>query len=195
MDIPEIAIADKRNAHRAVSTLVMGFASDPLVRWFFPTSEAYLTSAGALFSAFGGVALETTTIFTSKQFEGVALWHPPGTHVDEDAIGEQLAASVSPDIQDDVFTVFEEMERYHPDSDVWYLPLIAVDPAHQGSGLGAVLIKAALKKCDEDGLPAYLESSNQRNISLYQRHGFEIMGEIQIGTSPIVTPMLRPAGG
>lgn len=195
MDIPEITVADKRDAQQAVSTLVMGFAGDPLVRWFFPAAEAYLNSAGGLFSAFGGVDLETTTIFSSKQFEGVALWHPPGTHVDEDAIGEKLVTSVSPEIQDEVFAVFEQMERYHPEGDIWYLPLIAVDPAHQGSGLGAALMKEALKRCDEDGLPAYLESSNQRNISLYQRHGFEIMGEIQVGSSPIVTPMLRPVGG
>ncbi|MCA1748539.1 MAG: hypothetical protein LC634_03060 [Sphingomonadales bacterium] len=41
--------------------------------------------------------------------------------------------------------------------------------------------------------PAYLESSNPRNISLYLRHGFEIVGEIQHGSSPVMTPMLRPA--
>jgi hypothetical protein len=38
---------------------------------------------------------------------------------------------------------------------------------------------------------AYLESSNRRNISLYMRHGFEVMGEIQVGAAPPVTPMLR----
>jgi hypothetical protein len=38
---------------------------------------------------------------------------------------------------------------------------------------------------------AYLESSNPRNIPLYQRHGFEAMGEIQVGAAPVVTPMIR----
>ena len=28
---------------------------------------------------------------------------------------------------------------------------------------------------------AYLESSNPRNIPLYERHGFEALGEIQVG--------------
>ena len=46
---------------------------------------------------------------------------------------------------------------------------------------------------DADGLHCYLESSNPRNISLYERHGFEIMGRIEIGAGPPVTPMLsRP---
>ena len=31
--------------------------------------------------------------------------------------------------------------------------------------------------CDEQGLPAYLESSNVLNVPLYQRHGFEVMAE------------------
>jgi hypothetical protein len=36
-----------------------------------------------------------------------------------------------------------------------------------------------------------LESSNPKNISLYLRHGFEVIGEIQVGSSPVVTPMIR----
>ena len=46
-------------------------------------------------------------------------------------------------------------------------------------------------RCDREGLLAYLESSNPRNISLYERHGFEAVGEIQIGAAPVVTPMVR----
>ena len=85
------------------------------------------------------------------------------------------------------------MADYHPQEPCWYLPLIAADPAHTGQGLGAALMRHALAKVDADGLPAYLESSNPRNISLYQRYGFEVMGEIQAGSSPVMTPMIRPA--
>ena len=49
----------------------------------------------------------------------------------------------------------------------------------------------AVARSDKDGLPAYLESSNPKNISLYERHGFEVMGKIQVGAGPLVTPMLR----
>jgi len=73
--------------------------------------------------------------------------------------------------------------------------MIGADPAHIGQGLGAALMKHALARCDEDRLPSYLESSNLRNVSLYERHGFEKIGEIQVGNSPVMTPMLRPALG
>ena len=73
------------------------------------------------------------------------------------------------------------------------LPMIAADPSQTGRGLGAALMKHALEIVDEAGLPAYLESSNPRNISLYERHGFEVMGEIQTVSSPVMTPMYRAA--
>ncbi len=55
----------------------------------------------------------------------------------------------------------------------WYLPLIGVDPAHQGEGHGDALMAYALARCDRDHAPAYLESSKPRNIPFYRRYGFE----------------------
>ena len=52
----------------------------------------------------------------------------------------------------------------------WYLPLIGVDPLHQSKGWGTALLQYALDQVDREHLPAYLESSNPRNIPLYQRH-------------------------
>lgn len=73
------------------------------------------------------------------------------------------------------------------------MPLIAVDPNWIGQGLGTLLMKRALQRCDEQASAAYLESSNPKNIPFYQRHGFKVIGEIQHGGSPPLTPMLRTA--
>jgi ribosomal protein S18 acetylase RimI-like enzyme len=83
------------------------------------------------------------------------------------------------------------MARYHPDGPHWYLPMIGVDPARQGRGYGAALMRHATQIFDRDGAVAYLESSNARNIPLYQRHGFEVLGTVQVGSSPEIVPMLR----
>lgn len=83
------------------------------------------------------------------------------------------------------------MARHHPEVPHWYLPLIGADPARQGQGIGSALMRHALARCDSEGAAAYLESSNPRNIPLYQRHGFDILGTIQAGSSPVLTPMLR----
>ena len=94
-------------------------------------------------------------------------------------------------IQKDVFAVFEQMGRYHASEPHWYLPLMGVDPSQQNKGFGSALLQHTLNQFDRENKLAYLESSNPRNISLYKRHGFELLGTIQKGTSPSIAPMLR----
>ena len=86
---------------------------------------------------------------------------------------------------------FEQMGRYHPSEPHWYLPLFGVDPFHQGKGYGAALMQHALIPCDRDHTLAYLESTNPKNIPLYERHGFELLDTVQVGASPHIFPMLR----
>ena len=57
---------------------------------------------------------------------------------------------------------FEELGKYHPEEDHWYLAFIALDPSKQGQGLGSLNLKVALKLVDEQGKIAYLESSNPK---------------------------------
>ena len=87
--------------------------------------------------------------------------------------------------------LFAEMEASRLKEPHWYLPLIAADPARQGQGLGTALMEAAIARIDEDGRPAYLDSSNPRNIPFYERFGFEPIGEIKTRTSPVQVPMVR----
>lgn len=50
--------------------------------------------------------------------------------------------------------------------------------------------------CNEEGLPAYLESSNPRNIAFYARHGFEVREEVECGKgAPVCTTMWREPRG
>ena len=129
----------------------------------------------------------------ARYVNGAALWLPPGVQPEEAALDDVVQRTVSASIRSDAMAIFEQMARYHPRGPHWYLPLIGVDPACQGHGHGGALMTYALRQCDQDHLPAYLESTNPRNISLYQRHGFQVIGTIQVGASPPLAPMLRPA--
>ena len=192
MNPPNVVTAKEENRARVIQSILLGFSTDPLGRWFWPDATTYL-KAGEGFDAFAGRSIDSGCAYVTDNFEGVALWMPPGVEPDEERMIPYLEKTVAKEIIEDVFGVFEAMENYHPEDPCWYLPLIAVDPFHQGNGFGSQLMKHALQKVDEASLPAYLESSNPRNISLYERHGFEVMGKIQIGSSPPVHPMLRPA--
>lgn len=192
--MPEIRIAGNDDRARAVDTITLGFANDPLVRWMLPDAESYLRTFPQMVDAFGGGAIAAGSAYMADGGCAVALWLPPGEMPDEERMERLMGENIAPDMLDEVGAVFEEMDAYHPHEEpCWYLPLIAADPAWLGRGLGGMLMKHALRRVDEDGLPAYLESSNPRNISLYERHGYEVMGEIRHGGSPVVTPMIRAA--
>jgi hypothetical protein len=46
---------------------------------------------------------------------------------------------------------------------------------------------------DKESLPAYLESSKEKNIPIYASFGFEVTGEIRIKNGPVIFPMWRKA--
>ena len=129
--------------------------------------------------------------FCTEDYAGAALWLPPGVHPDDKELEALLQSTVAPSLVSETAAVFEQMATYHPTEPHWFLPLIGVDPPHQGEGHGEALMAYALARCDRDHAPAYLESSNPRNIPFYRRHGFEPLGAIQVGSSPTVVPMLR----
>jgi ribosomal protein S18 acetylase RimI-like enzyme len=191
IDVQTAGIGDQS---RLVAAIVLAFSVDPAARWTYPAPESYLKHFPDLVRIFGRRAFECGTAHFIGDVQAAALWLPPGTQPDEEALMAHFQRTVPEQDQDTLFAVFEQMGQYHPDEPHWYLPLIGVDPAQQGKGYGSALLMHALRRCDEDGTPAYLESSNPKNIPLYRRHGFEVLGTIQVGSSPPITPMLRHAG-
>jgi GNAT superfamily N-acetyltransferase len=178
---------------RALDTLVLAFSADPVERWMYPESRQYLKYFPAFLEAFGGRAFAEKTVWSLGDFSGVALWLPPGTEADGDAIVAVLTDSVAPSKHDDTFSVLGQMDEAHPRFPHWYLPWFGVDPALQGRGLGGELMQQCLQIVDEDHLPAYLETPSPRSIPFYERHGFEPTGQAQAGACPPVAFMLRVA--
>lgn len=175
----------------AVTTILLGFSTDPVARWVYPTPVTYMAWFPAFIRGFAGKAFEHGSAYSTADLCGAALWLPPDAQPDEDALMELFQNSTTEEVRKDLFPVFEAMGSYHPEEPHWYLPMIGVDTPMQGNGLGSQLMQYALERVDADGLAAYLESSNPRNIPLYERFGFEVIGEIAIGSAPPLFPMLR----
>jgi ribosomal protein S18 acetylase RimI-like enzyme len=117
----------------------------------------------------------------------------PGVEPDGDASVAAFEATVAGNKLDDVFAVMEQMDAAHPTYPHWYLPWFGVDSSRQGLGLGSQLMSPCLEFVDKEHLPAYLDSTNRRNVSFYERHGFVVTGEHQSGACPPVISMLRAA--
>jgi GNAT superfamily N-acetyltransferase len=186
-----VRTATSADHESAVNTIVLAFAADPMSRWCWPDSRQYLTSMPSFTLAFGGGAFGHDSAHCTEDCAGVALWLPPDVHPDEETLGGIVERTVSGSTRGDLLAVMEQMAKYHPAEPHWYLPLIGVDPAHQGEGYGGALLTHALQRCDRDQTPAYLESANPRNVTLYLRHGFKAIGRIQVGSSPPMVPMVR----
>jgi ribosomal protein S18 acetylase RimI-like enzyme len=176
---------------RAVALIVSAFTDDPAARWMYPDPQRYAACFPDFVNAFGGRAFSSGSAHILGDV-AAALWLPPGTHPDDEAVESLIRRSTPPEAHDALFAVFEQMGRYHPAEPHWHLPLIGVHPGWQRTGYGAALLRHALAAVDAQALPAYLESSNPENIPLYERHGFAVLGVIQVGASPPITPMLRP---
>jgi ribosomal protein S18 acetylase RimI-like enzyme len=179
---------------KAIATVAIAFANDPMMRWTFPNPVTFFEVALPLIRAFGGKAFTHNCADQVADCAAVALWLPPRVEPDQEAMDKLFERSDrSAKQKKDGEGVFEQMGKFHPKESHWYLPLIGTDPIHQGKGYGTALMEYAMRRCDRDRMPAYLESSNPVNIPLYERFGFQVIGKIQSGSSPVLTPMFRPA--
>lgn len=185
------ALADEA---RVIDALRLAFVADPATRWVWPDPQKYLTHFPSFAKAFGGRAFENQSAYYVGDYFGAALWLPPNIHPDVDSLMTLFQSTASDEAQKDGPALLEKMGSYHPAEPHWYLPLLGVDPLRHGKQLGSALMSHALSRCDREDSVAYLESSNPKNIPFYQRHGFELLGTIQVGTSPPIFPMLRKPG-
>jgi ribosomal protein S18 acetylase RimI-like enzyme len=110
-------------------------------------------------------------------------WIPPGGTELSDAgatrfeplLVELLGAAAAP-----VIDLFEKLDANHPHGEPhFYLSLFATEPAARGNAYGQMLLQHNLALIDEECGNAYLESSNPRNIAMYERHGFRVIQTVE----------------
>ncbi len=183
--------ATAADAEGCLAVLTLAFGSDPPCRWAWPDPQQYLEAFPRFARAFGGGAIDLGTAYYYEGFSGVALWLPPGAAPDEESLVRVIQDTVADERKNAMFSMFEQMDAYHPGEPHWHLPLIGVDPANQGRGIGSALQHHVLDQCDRQQMLAYLEATSPRNVRLYERHGFEVLGGIRVADSPPIVPMLR----
>jgi len=186
-----IRTAAAADTERCLAVLTLAFDADPPCRWAWPDPQQYLEAFPRFARAFGGAAIEHGTANYHEGFSGVALWLSPGVTPDEASLMSVIQDTVKGATKDAMFSMFEQMDAFHPREAHWHLPLVGVDPAHRGKGIGAALLRHVLNACDSQKLLAYLEATSWQNLRLYERNGFEALGTIQVADSPPVVPMMR----
>lgn len=193
----EVRHALARDAQGAVDALVRGFADDPLFAWMCPDPERRPEFLKRFLEPCFRSGLSRGNTYVLSDWGGAALWGPPDVaYFDEAdllALIEAMAFGAGHRV-DDVGGPLTELTELHPSEPHFYLDTLALDPGHRGKGLGGPLIAPILQTCDREGLPAYLESSNPRNLSFYERHGFEVRHHLDMPDGPRVHTMWREPG-
>jgi ribosomal protein S18 acetylase RimI-like enzyme len=74
-----------------------------------------------------------------------------------------------------------EIKKHHPPGNIYYLWFIGVTPVKQNNGTGTLLLIELINRSKELNRTVYLETSVGRNISWYQKHGFDVYEELDFG--------------
>lgn len=173
--------------------MALAFASDPFVRWILPDPNVYVQGSMKHAANTAPESFVDGHVHIIGRNYGAIVWVPPGNEIHrndpENGDGSDAGGRTTAELGE----LIKQSEVYYPDEPYWYLAWVAVDPMWRGKGLGTALLKHTLDICDQSHQPAYLESTNAANLSIYERHGFELLAEVQVGNSPKRYPMLRPA--
>lgn len=184
---PAVRTAAAADAAAIAAVLGRAFDDDPVWRWLLPDDASRVRRLTGLF----GILLRrvhlphgaTEAAGRDGRAEAAALWDPPGHwRVPVRAQAAQavpllrvLGARVPATLR-----TLGAIERHHPREPHWYLSVLGTDPPAQGNGLGGALLRSRLDRCDAGGVPAYLESSKERNVPYYERFGFRVTRELTL---------------
>ncbi len=188
-DVPQLA-----------QILARAFIDDPVAEWACASERLRPAMLERFHGARVRQLLAHEEVWMSGDGTCAALWAPPGhwrTTPREDL--ELARCVVQPRLIARLPLVVGgllSIERNHPrEPPHWYLAVLGTDPPAQGQGLGSAALRPVLEQCDVDGVGAYLESSKERNIDFYARHGFQVMRETRLPFGPPVWPMWRDPQG
>ncbi|HUO47830.1 MAG TPA: GNAT family N-acetyltransferase [Acidimicrobiales bacterium] len=193
---PEVRLASTSERTAIAESLAAAFFDDPVMSWILADPGQRPRRLAGMFGVLlKGHYLPQETVWTTPGIDGAALWGPPGhaivptSAVLRNALSLLRALGVH---SARALRALTHVEHLHPKEPHWYLGVLGTRPERQGTGIGSALLAPVLRRCDVEGLPAYLESSKESNLAFYGRHGFEVTGEIPLpGGGPTVWPMWR----
>jgi GNAT superfamily N-acetyltransferase len=196
---PGAVVSTATTADAAALGRILGdaFRDDPVGRWFAPDPATRVARLRRFFEFQAGVfSLPHGEVLRAGD-AGAALWMPPGQWQ-----APPLLLLRSLPRMGRVFgrrtplmlRGLSRTEHDHPRELHWYLPFVGVATAHQGRGTGAALLSPVLRRCDETGVPAYLEATSERNRALYLRYGFRDRHRIELPDGPTLWGMWREPG-
>jgi ribosomal protein S18 acetylase RimI-like enzyme len=171
------------------------FYDDPLQVWALPDDATRLGKLEAMFALQTRVAsLPIGECYTDESCSVACFWTGPDEW--------QPPAEIARDLEPLRYVLADGLARFtaamhamsavHPHERHWYLQGLGTDPPRQRQGLASAALAPMLTRCDTDRVPAYLESTKERNLRFYERHGFRVTRTIELpDDGPLLWAMWR----
>lgn len=178
------------------------FYDDPFFVHLIPAEGPRRRALGIFFTSQVAEMKHATEVYGARRSDGtlvgVAAFVRPGTWPMSIPIqvrqlwGALRAMLPTPRSLIDGSRYLFAIEGAHPKETLWYLYLLAVDPAAQRGGIGGALQSRVYPRADEEGLPSYLETQKEDNLVYYRRFGYEVERELHpVKTGPPLWTMRR----
>jgi ribosomal protein S18 acetylase RimI-like enzyme len=195
-DPPAVRRATEQDIPALAAMLARAFLDDPVASWAWRADDLRLGALERFQAARLRQLIAGEEIWTTDELTCAALWALPGRwHMTLRETAMLVPCFLHPRLFARMPLValgWEKLERGHPRRPPhFYLAVLGTDPEAQGRGFGSAVLGGVLEQCDRDGVGAYLESSKERNIDFYARHGFRVTGELRLPRGPVMWPMWR----
>jgi GNAT superfamily N-acetyltransferase len=192
---PRLATVPDIEAMR--DSLVEAFAFDPVASWVYPEEAHRRVCLAEWYELTLRAGLRCGHTYTASDNRAVAIWAPPSVPqmFDWDREGAAIAEMLKRHLAERTNGVLKGLmaiESAHPlGVPHFYLAMLGTEPSMQGKGLAGALLDEVLGRCDREGWPAYLETSLERNVRLYESRRFAVTGRTSLPDGPPVWFMWR----
>jgi ribosomal protein S18 acetylase RimI-like enzyme len=194
IEAPPVRRAEREDLDGVSRALARAFDDDPVMGWFFPDERGRATRIERLYRMRVAGLLKQDEVYTTDGHAGAAVWAQPGRWEMPPIEAAGFVARLIPMVRLRLPLLargWAMIDQMHPKEPHWYLAVLGTDPDAQGRGVGSALMRPVLDDCDRNGVGAYLESSKERNLAFYARHGFRVTGKVTLPDGPPIWPMWR----
>jgi GNAT superfamily N-acetyltransferase len=178
---PRLRHACRADLPVVVDVWVDAFRGDPYLRWIAPSDGSWAAFGPAWLGFIAERCFERGHTYLADSGDVAVAWIPPDLSiVDPDGIerGRSIIAEHGGEARaDDALATIVAARRHDLEEPHWTLQYLGVRSNRQGAGIGAAAVQPGLERCDVDGVPCGLVSTNPRNVPFYERHGFAVVAE------------------
>ena len=166
------------------AVMARAFDDDPIANWFAAQDKRRARRIYDFMDVSYRITSPGGELYTTEALQGAAYWSAPGKW----KMGMLQQLMLLPAMirtarwrrVPAIMGGLNAIEKKPPHEPHYYLLALGVEPDLQGHGLGTQLMAPVLERCDKERVPAYLESSKERNVPLYERNGFKVTEELVV---------------